>query len=158
MTDKRRPVEHDIYADRGTLYQPRNKPPRPQRVGSDNSHVEKQDGVRPHLKDEVFNTNVPQHPANFHDKLYDNDVRLDSWLRSNDATTKPGFDKHDNSWRSDSKGNRFGRETTKDYRDDHNRHWTEQRHPTMPAELRRRSFTISASGMCRSTSVRASLA
>ena len=90
MTDKRRPVEHDVYANRETLHQPRNKPPRPQRVGSDNSHVEKQDGVRPHLKDEVFNTNVPQHPANFHDKLYDNDVvRLDSWLRSNDATWTP---------------------------------------------------------------------
>ena len=90
MTDKRRPVEHDVYANRETLHQPRNKPPRPQRVGSDNDHAARQGRVDPRNGDKVFNENTNQHPANFHDKLYDNDVvRLDSWLRSNDATWTP---------------------------------------------------------------------
>jgi hypothetical protein len=54
-----------------------------------------------------------QFPENAHGPGYDSDVSIKSWLRNGDATSKPSFDKHENSWRSESKGNTFGKETTK---------------------------------------------
>src|SRR5262249_33069575 len=56
---------------------------------------------------------------------YLNDVSISDWKRNGDATSKPSFDKHTNSWRSESKGNVLGRETIKDRAVDHNRHHTE---------------------------------
>src|SRR5262249_7549903 len=53
------------------------------------------------------------------------DVKLSDWKRNGDATTKPSFDKHPNSWRSESKGNVFGRETIKDRPVDHHKHHSE---------------------------------
>ena len=56
-------------------------------------------------KDEVFNKNTNQAPANMHDTKYDNDAS--GWVRgakgeptckNEDATGKPGFDKG-NAWR-----------------------------------------------------------
>jgi hypothetical protein len=117
-----------IYDDGRAVGFPRNKPPSIRREPADNSAVERQGRVDPWRRDEIFNENTNQHPANWKDKAYDNDVPLDSWLRNGDATSKPGFDKHDNAWRSDSKGNAFGRETIKDFEADHNRHWTEFEH------------------------------
>ncbi len=42
--------------------------------------------------------NEPQDIEDRHDEGYDNDVKLSSWLRNGDATTKPSFDKG-NAWR-----------------------------------------------------------
>jgi hypothetical protein len=87
--------------------------------------VKRQGQCDPWKGDEVFNENTNQHPANWHDKNYNNDVPIDSWLRNGNAATKPGFDKHQNAWRSESKGNTFGKETIKDYEADHNLHHSE---------------------------------
>jgi hypothetical protein len=110
---------------------PRNAEPAQRHDPADNTHSQKR--IPDHKNsDHVFNHNAVQHPANQHDKHYDNDAT--GWVRAcrtgeptcnnEDATTKPFFDKG-NAWRSESKGNTYGRETVKDYSVDHNRHHTE---------------------------------
>lgn len=58
----------------------------------------------------------PQDPSDWHDNgrgnKYDNDVRLDSWLRSGRATDKPGFDLGQDgrqAWRMTNKGNTWSK-------------------------------------------------
>jgi hypothetical protein len=70
-----------------------------------------------------------QFRENEHGPGYDNDVSKRSWLQNGDATTKPSFDKHENAWRSPSKGNTFGEETIKVRSADFRGHHTEfERH------------------------------
>jgi hypothetical protein len=90
--------------------QPHDRFPKPPRAERQHDHREVQ---------------ANQFREDAHGPGYDNDVSKRSWLQNGDATTKPSFDKHDNAWRSESKGNTFGRETTQDRAADHNKHHSE---------------------------------
>jgi len=117
MADKRRPIEHKMYDDRG---HPRNGPPRARRVGADNSRVEEE---CPKLsRQDPGNTNANQFPENEFGPKYSNDVDISSWLRNGRADTKPGFDRG-GAWRTDRDTGM--RDQMKDFGADHNRHWTE---------------------------------
>ena len=94
-------------------------------------HAARQGRVDPWRRDEVFNENTNQHPANWHDKNYNNDSG--GWVRgcrdgqpkmhSESGEHKPFYDKK-NVWR----GHEL-RDQIKDHRDaDHNRHHTEFEH------------------------------
>ena len=119
-----------IYEGREAHGHPRNPAPARRSDPAENRHAAEQDGVRPHTKDDVFNLNVPQLPANFHDKNYDNDSA--GWVRgcrsgeptchNEDATVKPFFDKG-NAWRTDRDTGM--RDQIKDYHADHTRHHSE---------------------------------
>jgi hypothetical protein len=113
-----------LYDDGRAVGFPRNAPPRPRHDPAVNDHVKRQGRVDGTEKDAVFNENTNQHPANWHDKNYNNDsggyVRAcrsgEPTCNNEDATTKPGFDKK-NVWR----GHEL-RDQIKDYDNADHRH------------------------------------
>jgi hypothetical protein len=121
----------DIYENRPAHGHPRNTEPRHRRDPAVNDHVKRQGRVDGTEKDAVFNENTNQHPANWHDKNYNNDSG--GWVRgcregqpqmhSESGEHKPFFDKG-NAWRTDRQSGMA--DQIKDYSDaDHNRHHTE---------------------------------
>lgn len=49
---------------------------------------------QPELNEIGREMQAPQAVNDKHGAKYDNDVSISSWLRSGDATSKPGYDKH----------------------------------------------------------------